>query len=317
MIRITSLSGLVFVCLFAVFTSTTTFTQELPPTVRFIFPADEMYSGQSTENLLKRMAEIVSKKIGRPFVIEKANVGNAKSLSDLVLKKFKEKDAEFSYMKSPDYVINKKQVDSLAVPIATVTIDKKIQTKTCFFVRKTDNLTKVAELKGKVWGGNTTVNTRLILHDNGFDAPLDKFFKELRYYSDKDNAVWVRELLAGNIDVFTNSTSYIRLVINKENAGTKIVPVGCVDNEHNWIFFARKDIPADFGQKLASILFKAHKDPDFKEFGFAFVMLNGHFIPFDEKNLARTKQIVDLTKNGRWEDEEKAFLKKYAPVGAK
>jgi ABC-type phosphate/phosphonate transport system substrate-binding protein len=291
--------------------------EELPPTIHFLFPAEQLLAGQSTESLMKRLAEIVSKKVGRPFVVDKTNLQAGKNRLDMVLGKFKSKEADLSYLPSMIYAENRAKIDAVARPIATITIENKTHSDVCLYVRKSDNITKVSELKGKKWGGNILYQSRLALHDNGFDMPVDKFFSELHYYSDADYKVWVQALLSGKIDTFAHLPSTMRIVMSSSEGGMKIAPIGCVENDHNWIFFVRRGISDDFVQKLATTLFDAHKDKDFKEFGFVFTMLKGHFAPFQESNLTRTIQIKDMVKKGHWRDEEAAFNKKYAPPGTK
>ena len=313
---VASIATLVF-CSALFIAASRTVSEDLPPTIHFLFPADQIMAGQSTESLMKRLAEIITKKLGQPFVIDKLNLKPNENRLELTLSKFKKKEADFSYIPSMVYTENQKRVDELARPIATMTIDNKTHSSVCFYVRKGDNITKVAGLKGKKWGGNVLYHSRLVLHDNGFDMPVEKYFGEMKYYPDTDYKIWIQALLSGKIDTFANLPSTMRIVLPGVEGGIKIVPVGCVENDYNWIYLVRRGIPDSFATKLSSVLFKAHKDKDFKEFGFVFAMLKGHFAPFESADLERTRQISDMVKKGHWKDEEKAFIKKYAPPGTK
>jgi len=124
------------------------------------------------------------------------------SFRNILRKSSKSKEDDFSFMPSMTYVENQKRVNEIAHPLATITIDNKTHSEACFYVRKSDAITNVSQLKGKKWGGNILYHSKLIMHENGFDMPVDKFFSELHYYPDTDYKVWIQALLTGKIDVF-------------------------------------------------------------------------------------------------------------------
>lgn len=283
--------------------------------IHFLFPADQALAGQSTESLLKRLAEIITIKMNRPFVLDKVVIKPGEKRLDIIMAKLKKKQADFTYIPSMTYVENQAAIDAVAKPLFTVSIDNKTNSQVCFYVRKSDGINSVGQLKGKKWGGNILYHTRLALYGNGYDMPADKFFSSLTYYTESNMNAWFNALLTGKIDTFVHLPSTMRMMMNSDNGAGKIASVGCVENDYNWIFFGRNDIPDEYLNKLRTVLFKAHKDKDFKEFGFVFTMLRGHFVPFYDKDLNKTREISGLIKKGHWKDEEKAFIKKYAPPG--
>ena len=60
-------------------------------------------------------------------------------------------------------------------------------------------------------------------------------------------------------------------------------------------------------------MLKSDKDPAFAKFQFAFKMVDGKFVPVEEKKIKFVKEIADLAVKEGWEKEEEAFYKKYAP----
>jgi len=273
-------------------------------------PMIEGFEDTKLVEVFKQINDVVSKKVGVPVLSENLPFKHNEDLFTIVKDRFKAKKADISYINGRDHgavLLDKTQgFETLAV----LGMNKSTIEKGCFFIRK-GSFKSVADLRGKKWKGSATVTPRYVLYKNGINEPLESFFDVRGFETDSPVAPLIDDLKSGAIDVF--STYYHTMWLSGElkKKPQEIEALGCEPMESHWVFVARSDLPKERVDQFRRIFLSADKDPDFKQFGFAFMMIDGRFMPMDEKTASVNKSFAKLIRDNKWIDEEKAFMKKY------
>ena len=230
--------------------------------------------------------------------------------ADDILKMVKAGKVDFTYLYASEYVMIKDEVDKVMTPFLTITMLKKRQTGVCAYVKKDAPYEKLSDLKGKKWGGTETMRTRFLLHREGIDEPLAKFFGSMTYIDDGDIRKPLDEVIDGKIDVYTAYELLASMLkSNNRKYVDELKQVGCGDFEHNWIFFYKNDVPKDIVGMVGRSMLQAHKDKELVHFKLLLTAIKGNFEKYDPKDLAATVKTVELMKKFKWMDEEQSFLK--------
>lgn len=123
--------------------------------------------------------------------------------------------------------------------------------------------------------------------------------------------ILLQRLYTKNIDVFTTYTHTVWLSGDLQKKDANLMALYCEEYESTWVFVGRKGLPEDMLQRFVSFALKAHKDPDFKQFQFAFTMVKGHFVPLSDKAIELNKKTSELISKQGWRKEDPEFYKKY------
>jgi len=229
-----------------------------------------------------------------------------------ILNKMKKGDIHFTYLYANEYLLMKDEVDAVMTPLFTIEMLKKNQTGVCALVRADAPYKSMAGTKGARWGGSETMRSRFLLHNDGVDQTLASFYKNMKYIDDGNIMVPLDELIDDKIDVYvTYALLYYMIANNNPKYKKEVKPLACADYEHNWIFFARNDVPPEVAKQVRATMVGAYKDPDYAKYRFLFKAIQGRFSPFDPKELNVTEKTVKLIKKHGWLEEETAFLKKH------
>jgi ABC-type phosphate/phosphonate transport system substrate-binding protein len=269
-------------------------------------------SQSGISDLLDQFVATLAKKMGVQAEIMKIHYKDGDNILKLALAKVDSGEIDMLYLYGLVYAEYLRTGRKDLNPVFVMSMTKHTVLPSCIFVRK-GTFKKVADLRGKRWAGSNLVPARYLLYKSGIDEPLDKFFGSATYASDSPVTNIIAGLDAGKYDAFTTFDSTIRItgLLTKKNISFE--PLYCEDYDYNWIFLAKKDLPPDFTDNLRKIMLKSDKDPDFAKFQFAFKMVDGKFLPFNEEDFGKVKKINDLIVKEGWREEEKAFYKKYGP----
>jgi len=275
---------------------------------------DKFETSNNLVNMLQNLTKIIGKKMGVDLKMETVTYKTGQKAIDAVLKEMKSGRADLGYIFGLEYAEYKKAGGKDLAPFFTLGINNSTVMRVCMYTRKGE-FHNVAELKGKRWGGKHYMIARYLLYKNNFNVPLEKFFGSLTYIPDTPISNLINALKAGKVDAISSYESVVKLSgeLNKKDAGFE--PLTCDDYESSWLFVARQGFPADKIQRIKEIVLNAHKDPDFASFKFAFQMVNGHFLPIDDKAMKQNQYLESLSSKGGWRKEDIAYLKKYGPLG--
>ncbi len=235
-------------------------------------------------------------------------------VNSMVYEKMSAGEADVSYVNSIEYLEEREKWDKIFRPVFLIQFNGKYYNEYCMYVDRESSVETIGDTRGMVWGGMDTVQTRMVLHDAGIDEPLADFYSARKFIFESPVTNYLEALAQGDIDVFVankgqmlmsggvpGSTGKVKSIAFKE--------IACVEGEHSWIFGFRKNVPKEIVSKVMKNILKAHKLPEFRQFGFLFVAIKGHFAPFKEENLTRTKEIVKLKKEFNWRKEQADFYK--------
>jgi hypothetical protein len=270
----------------------------------------EKQSGFS--DLFDQLVATMAKKMGLQAEILKIPFKDGDNTMKLVLAKVDSGELDMVYFFGLDYAEYLRTGRKDLNPIFVLSVTKRTVRPACIYTRK-GAFKNVSDLRGKRWAGSNLVATRYLLYKSGIDEPLDKFFGSVAYVPDFPVTSIVAGFDAGKYDAFTTYDALLRVAGLLTKKGLSFEPLYCEDYDYTWIFLTKKDIPAEFTDNLRKIMLKSDKDPDFAKFQFAFKMVDGKFLPFNEEDFGKVKKINDLIVKEGWREEEKAFYKKYGP----
>ncbi len=311
-------AGFIFVILAAVaLHAATARAADEDNTLAVYLPVNESMVGSSLTKLLREFCITLGKETGFDVNVEIVPYRYAQDEADMAYTALKEGRADITIFSSAaGYVQIENKVKALATPAFTVTFNKAKYSKQCIYVERGQGIEKISELEGKTWGGTNTIYTRLLLHENGIDKTMSEFFGDTVFVYDSPPSNLVDALSAGEIDCFTADEHQLfvggGISGGKNSTGepVELEPVACTQGEHNWIFVLSNNLPSDVVAKLTKRTVNAYKDKAFNKFRFMFMAIKGHFELFDEKDLERTREIVDLIKKNGWDKESDEFHKK-------
>jgi ABC-type phosphate/phosphonate transport system substrate-binding protein len=277
-----------------------------------MLPVVKGLSMGSLSRLMDDFTKVMSAKLNVKFTMKEYSYPKGYKVSMDLLQQAKAGKADFLYMDSIEYLLNKKEIDKVLTPYFTILMLKKNQTDVCAYVKKDSPYKSMKDLKGKTWGGVETLPARYLMYMDGVKTPMAKFFGKLKYVNDADITKPLDAIIAGDIDVYVTSSFIVEMAKGAKDVYRKDMrELSCETYEHNWIFFHKNDVPEDMAKKVKTALLRAHKDKDFAQFQFLLKAIQGNFADFEFKNMGHTAKVAKLIVDNGWLDEEQAFLKPY------
>lgn len=278
---------------------------------KFVMPVPEGLSIGSVATMLKSASSVLEKKCGFQIDVTEYKYSYLDPVIPNILDKMNKGELDFAMVFPTEYYIYATTKKSNAKPLFSISMFNKPTYNMCFYTRKSDNVTGIGQLRGKVWGGARTKNARYLLHFNGVDEPMAKFFKTLKFVREENAADMLDALLSKKLDVFTLPDYQVKMITNTNAVKYKdIASFSCQEYEHNWIIVVRKGVPEEDAAKLKAAFLAAHKDRDFANFAFLLTAIKGKFIDINVGEFKNTGKIAKLWTSTDWLKEENDFLKK-------
>jgi ABC-type phosphate/phosphonate transport system substrate-binding protein len=274
-----------------------------------VMPVPKNLSMGSVAQIFKNMQKAIEKNTGLTVNVIEYKYGYTEDPYAVILDKMNKNDVDFVMVTPVDYLMYLMKKKSNAFPLFTFTMFGKPTYQACVYVRKSDNLTGMEQLRGKIWGGTRMRMTRYMMYLKTIDLPLNKFFKTLIFIPDDNITDLFTALLGKKIDTFSAPDYQVKMVINTDKKFKDIAPLFCSDYDHNWIILHRKGIPEEDLRKIKNVFLTADKNPEFAQFKFILTAVKGKFAPVDLNNLKVSKKIAELTLKNGWRNEEQAFYK--------
>jgi ABC-type phosphate/phosphonate transport system substrate-binding protein len=277
-------------------------------------PIPQGLSAGSLEKMLTELCKVLSKRVGVEISVKELKYpkGSDEEIFMTTLKDIKAGKADMALVAAPlQYAKHKSEMDAVATPFLTLTLNNKTQGDICGYVRKESPYKSISDLKGKTWGGITTAQTRYFMFTKGINSTMKEFFGARKFIDDTNITSPLDQLLAKNVDVYF-SPSYIYEMAKGGNKrySSELRSFGCVDFEHSWFFVYRKSSSKDVMDKIKSIMVASDKDKDFKQFMFMLAAIKGKFVPYSASAMATTEKVgAAYKKNPGWEKEQTEFIK--------
>ncbi len=166
-------------------------------------------------------------------------------------------------------------------PLATYTVNKKKTDKICIYVRKSDGLKGLNDLKGKPVLDNYAISGLPsydeILYENGINTPKEKYFRIVAEKSRENDLAYA--LTFKKVDAFVLSGIEYKFLPKDEKRFKDIIPLVCTKEFTNPPVVHYNGIAPEDLEKVKSVWLNMHKDKDFKKISFMFYAINGHFVP--------------------------------------
>jgi len=209
------------------------------------------------------------------------------------------KDIDFAVLMPSLYVYLKDKGVPIE-PLVTYTVDNKKTDHVCLYVRKSDGLKDINDLKGKKLMDNKAIegapSVEEILYEQGITAPKEKFFDIVggkQRLLDMAYSVVFR-----NADAFAAAGVQMKLSSGQDARFKELEPLVCTKEFTNLVIvYYNKTDPALI-ETLRTNFSKMHKGKEFQSVKLLFVALNGHFVPVDDSEYES------------WRDYYKRALKK-------
>ena len=299
---------LLAVVFFAGFVCRETAAQEESYTVAI--PMIKGFEETRFTDIFRDINDVIGKKLDCDVTTEFLVFEHDETLIELVREKFDEGEADVSYINGIDqgeYMLNEEEdLDFLSV----LGMENSPVEQTCFFVRKGE-FSDVSELRGKRWRGSQTIQARFLLYQNDIDEPLNEFFGDIGFETDSPIMPLLDDLESGEIDVFSTYLHTVRLSGALASKDAFLEPLYCHDTESHWVFVADKDMPEKRRKQIRWLMLNAHKDKDFAQFGFAFAMIEGHFMPLTDEAKKVNLRYAKLVNENGWREEQEEFFEEY------
>lgn len=273
----------------------------------FLMPLSRNTQSKQLVGMLERVGEVVGERGGFKIKMVSPQYISGERIIDMVEKMFKEGKADFGYVFANEYV---RYVDSggkLMTPIFSMTLLNKPSLENCVYVRKKDGFKKIADLRGKNWGGQSLTPLFHILHENGVKEPPEKFFAKMMFVPEMNRTENLDALLGKKVDAVTADSLGMMLALGSSDHKSEIDALYCTEQYHNWIFVAKKGTPENVVNEGKKLFLNAHKDKAFQEFWWFLTMMKGHFVPFNEAELKRTRELVKLEDKNGWDQKDRKF----------
>jgi len=283
----------------------------------FFLPISQGMSGGGFSKMITKIVEKLSVVTGYDIKYVEDAYEYGYNVNDRVLKRLENGDADMTYANALGYVREREKWDSLFRPAFTIMMNNTNYSEYCMYVPSDSDIKDVAGTEGMVWGGLKTVPTRLILHENGIDKPLDEFYSDVKLVNESPVTNFIEAQANGEIEVFTAIKGQMEMSGGapgsvKNDGKSTYRELTCTEGDLGWIFGFNKDVPPEVEATLMTQLLRAHErnNKDFAEFGFMFMAIKGRFVKYEEKYLKRTKEIVKLMEENGWDKEEEKFSRK-------
>ncbi|MFH1539905.1 MAG: PhnD/SsuA/transferrin family substrate-binding protein [bacterium] len=291
------------VCAFAFLLQALSLAQEPEPIKEkysFFLPTKQSLDGRSYRSseakstdpvmILLEAFERMGEKAGVEFVFEYTDNDAQKTILEKGLieyAKVKLKDTDFSIL-VPSIYIHLRDHGIKISPLATYTVDKKKTDNYCIYVRKSDGLKKLEDLKGAPVLDNWHVSENelpgydQILFERGYDTPKGEYFNILGGKSNPADLAYA--LLFNKADAFVMAGTDMKFLKLRDKRFKEIVPLSCTEGYANPLIACRDGINPELIKSLKKILATMHKDPYFENVRLLFYTINGRFVPVEDSD---------------------------------
>jgi len=284
----------------------------LSGTDKYIFsvPMLKELDNDSFSRMLEELIAVLADKTDKNIEISKFIYSHDDNKMKLVTNRLESKQADISYLTGLEYSEYLISGGDELIPLFSLGIARTSVVPLCFVTRKGE-LKSVDELAGKRWQGSGIIPTRYLLYEKGIYKRPEEFFSSIGFTNDSPVSIMINKLINNEIDVFTTYKTALSIggYLTKKDSGFELLE--CKDYDHNWIFLARKDVDKSFLKRMTEIMLKAHKDPDFAKFQFAFKMIDGNFINIKKEELDSVYKRAELIVEKEWRKEQTEFHEKY------
>ncbi len=275
-------------------------------------PMVEGLENTAITKYLEDIARVLGEKLDANITSKKLVYRYGDKIIDLVLEDFQKGGSHISYINGDEYAEYRLSGKKDLIPLFMLAIDRKTTLQQCVYTKK-GKFENIKQLRGTKWAGPRLIPMRYIMYTNGVDEPLDEFFSSINYVTDAPVTNLVEELTNGDIDSFIAYSSVMRISGQTQRKDIDFEPLVCTEASPAWVFVAWRTVPPEMIARIRKTLLNAHKDKDFAAFKFAFQLIDGHFVPVDEKAIKNAETYVKLIEKHKWRAEETAFHKKYHP----
>jgi ABC-type phosphate/phosphonate transport system substrate-binding protein len=279
-------------------------------TYKFVVPVMEGLGDASFSKIFERMSRTLTQKTGYPVDWFAYKYDYPDKVTNTVLDKMNKGEIDFAMVVPTEYYAYAKNRKTNSKPLFSITMFGKPTFNLCFYVRKGDGITSAAQLRGKTWGGAVTRSARFLMHENGIDEPMARFFKALKFEREVSISALFESLLSRDIDVFTLPDFMVKMSIGADASYREITGIGCKEYEHHWIIVYRKGIPEDDATKMKTVFLRMDRDKDFAELQFLLKAVKGKFIDINASEFKVTAKVANYWEKYDWLKEEDEFLKK-------
>lgn len=290
-----------------------TFAAEKKKEYKVLLPSTYNISGKSknqmqafTEEIIKAISDIVGAEITLTI-----SQYNEEMYIKEAMTKLLNKEVEFVGF-SGDWYSKFNENSRKRFPVFFALVYKNnINQHYCFYVRKSDNIKTVEDLRGKKFGGYIFKDARYLLYKAGVDEPLYDFFGDFSVRT-VPFVEFMTDLVDKKIDTFASWEFNVNTSKEVDKRFKDVVPIACDYYSLNPFVLYRADMDEQVIEKAKSAIYNWKTDKRFEKFKMFFMMIEGGVAPVSEKELKHTLDIEDLVQKGAWEDERKEILRKYA-----
>lgn len=281
-------------------------------TYKFIMPLSAGLSMGSTTQLVKGIGDALTHRVGVKIEMKEYKYTREKDIPTIAMNWAKNGETDFTLLSPRDYLAIQKKDKDLFKPFVTITFFGKPTTNICMYTRKGENLKTIASVKGKRWGGTSTIPARFMMYKAGTNKPLAEYFASpLQFIEDENIANVMNSLVSKKIDVFIIQNFQVDMAKNADSKKYAAIEANnCMEYDHSWLFVYKRGTPDDIVKKVKAAFLNAHNDKEFAQFKFLFTAIKGHFVEFDPAKLKVSTEVFDLMNKYGWETEEKNFIKK-------
>ncbi len=283
--------------------------------IRFYMPVSPAMKNSGLVKMLTDFTKVISQKTGMSFDIIAEVYDYDESPSEKTYNMFKAKKADFAYIHSNEYASNFDKYNKVMNPAMILVVNNSSSFDYCLYARKDGPVKTLEDAKNYTWGGSDTIMARVLLDEKGYDMPVSKFFKEVKFMDDIPITKAVEALAKGKIDCFSSSRNFLAIsgnVMDSNGQKTVVMPreIACAKGPLNWIFVFGKNVPAAQAAMITQMLTSADRSPDFKNYRFLFMAIKGKFVKYNESDMARTRELARIEKAKGWDREKRELLKK-------
>ncbi len=237
--------------------------------------------------------------------------GNVVYLEEMV-KRLKAKKTDIVLLSAEDYYLWPGMKD-LVIPFASWTVAGKQFGRECLYASPKSGIKTAKDLKGKsIDGLKDYFTVRHILFKNGVDAPLKNFFGRFDFQSNTELSV--EAMMQGKLDTVLINHQLAFYLSSIKPAYRALVPVACAENMPLYMIMIRKGADMNMINKLAPLLWTAHRDPSFAPIKWFFLAFKGAFFKLDANYLASFKPVLAQGQAKGWAKETMDWHKVQMPA---
>lgn len=311
--KVMKIKGTLLILALLVAMSTGAMAAEKRKEYKVLLPSTYNISGKSknqmqafTEEIIKAISDIVDADITLTISQHNEEMYIKEAMTKLL-----NKEVEFVGF-SGDWYSKFNENSRKKFPVFFALVYKNnINQRYCFYVRKSDKIKTVEDLRGKKFGGYIFKDARYLLYKAGVDEPLYDFFGDFSVRT-VPFVEFMTDLVDNKIDAFASWEFNVNTSMEVDPRFKNIVPIACDYYALNPFVLYRADMDPTVIEKAKAAIYNWKTDKRFEKFKMFFMMIEGGVAPASEKDLKHTLDIEELVKKGNWENERKVILKKYA-----